>query len=89
MGKTNSPLTIWVDPQWMEHPKVKELSEKGHQIEDLLFHEPDAPHNDADRPDLILSPAAHAWDDTMWDYLEIALKAARKRKAPAKGKKKK
>ena len=89
MGKTNQPLTIWVEQEWLEHPKVKELREKGHSIEDLLFHEPDAPRSDAIQPDLILSRAAHAWDDTMWDYLEMALKAARKRKAPAKGKKKK
>jgi hypothetical protein len=35
-------------------------------------------------PDLILHPAAHQWNDQMWDYLDIALRAARKRRKEQK-----
>lgn len=81
MGKTNQKLTIWVTKEWLEHPRVKELEEKGHVIHDLMLA-------DATQPDLILTPAAHHWDDTMWDYLPVALKAARARRYPAKRSKK-
>lgn len=84
MGKTSQVLTIWVDERWRDHPKIKELREKGHVVCDLLFHEPDAPHQDADPPDLILAGAAHQWHDGMWDHLDTALKSARARKYPTK-----
>lgn len=75
MGKTNQKLTIHIPEAWKDHPKVVELREKGHVIEYLDEHEP---------ADLILAPAAHQWSDDMWDYLEVALKAARARKYPKK-----
>jgi hypothetical protein len=71
-GRTNNVLTILVAAQFREHPAVKELEAKGHQvisaIEDIAVF------------DLILSPNAHFWNDMMWDFLPAALTAARKRK---------
>jgi hypothetical protein len=78
VGKTNQPLIIWVDEEWWDHPKIKELAEKGHELYELLCHEPNAPPGPADMPDLILSRVSWRWNDKMWDYLEEALKEARK-----------
>ena len=92
MGTTHQPLIIWVHSKWKDRPEVKALTEKGHDVREALFHDPDAPHVEADDPDLILHPAAHWWDDAMFDkpaYLEAAMKAARKRKYGGKPKWKK
>jgi hypothetical protein len=59
-------LTILVDSEWMEHPQVKELVEKGHQV---MYTPP---------VDLILSKAAWNWSEHHWKYLDLALKEARK-----------
>lgn len=77
MGKTPEKLrlVIQVDADWFTHPQVEELKEKGHQVYVVGTKEfmPSPPH-------LILSRAAHAWDDKMWDLLDLPLKAARERK---------
>lgn len=69
---------IWVDPDWVMHPAIQELKAQGHDIRDReeLFTTPDAPCT----PDLILSRAAHGWDDTLWKLLPVALTAARARR---------
>lgn len=82
MGKTNQKLVIWVAEEWMDHPKVVELREKGHIVYRL-----DQNVLGTETPDLFLHPAAHAWGDSMWIYLENALKAARKRKYPPRKRK--
>jgi hypothetical protein len=71
MGKSPEKLrlTILVDHQWLEYPKILELKEKGH----LVLALESVPH-------LILHPNAHMWDDTMWPLLDLTLKAARARK---------
>lgn len=69
-GRTNRPLVIFVAPEWTEHPEIVKLREAGHTIEShSLAH-----------PDLILHPAAHKWDEHMWDYLPAALRMARAEK---------
>jgi hypothetical protein len=60
-------LTIWVDSAWRNHPEILALETKGYTIW--------APQ---EMPDLILSKAAWNWNDSMWGYLGIALKQARK-----------
>lgn len=80
-GKTNQPLVIWVAPEYLTSPPVESLRQQGHRIVECL-----PPHPETDpRPDLILHPAAHQWNDMMWDFLPAALTAARKRKKEAKG----
>ncbi len=67
---TNNPLTIHVDLEWDQHPSVIALREQGHTV-------------NAWEPlgvDLIMSTKAWNWNDSMWPYLDIALKAARKDK---------
>jgi hypothetical protein len=66
MGKTNSPLTIWLDESLSQLPEFQELIEKGHNI--IKFtHE----------ADLIFSPQAHYMTQPMIGYIEEALKRAR------------
>src|SRR5437667_9134702 len=67
---TNNPLTISVDIEWFEHPEVIALREAGHTIR----------IGDNECFDLILSKKAWNWNDSMWPYLDVALKAARKDK---------
>lgn len=71
MGKTPEKLRlhIRVDPEWLTHPKVIELIEKGHYVKTV-----------DDYPHLILSKSAHMWADDMWSLLPITLKVARARK---------
>ncbi len=76
-GRTNQPLVIWVDRQYVEHEKIAALREQGHKVIDI------APPGPGEQPDLILHPAAHFWNDMMWDFLPAALTAARKRKREA------
>ena len=62
-GKTNAPLTILIDWELREHPKILALIEQGHSVDTL-----------PNPPDLILSTRAWRWDEK---YLTLALKAAR------------
>ena len=73
MGKTSKPLVILVAVGWEKRPEVEALREKGHRVEMVSWP-------GLGEPDLILHPAAHAWDETMWPYLEVALKRARVRR---------
>lgn len=66
-----SKLEIWVDPAWKDHPKINELREKDHTIRSV-------DDIGLSRPDLILHPNAWRWDDTKWDFLDVALKEARR-----------
>jgi hypothetical protein len=77
VGKPNPVLTIWVDSEYERHPMIRELAAKGHTIFNMVAIGEDC---DPGVPDLILHPAAHYWDDNMWDYLPAALVAARKRR---------
>lgn len=81
MGKTQQPLTIWAPKEWRDKPEVQALIAKGHTVLDLDGH--------GVHVDLILHPAACAWDDSMWPMLEVTLKAARARRYPPKKEKKK
>lgn len=78
-GRTNQPLVIWVAPEYRDSPPVQSLRQQGHTVADMT-----RPEECSGRPDLILHPAAHQWNDFMWDYLSAALVAARKRKREAK-----
>ena len=71
-GKANPVLCLMVDARWLEHPKIQALIAQGHIV--AVFPEGDP------GPDLILHPAAHQWNDELWDYLDVALKAARARR---------
>ena len=67
---TNNPLTIHVDLEWDQHPSIIALREQGHTV-------------NAWEPlgvDLTISKKAWNWNDSMWPYLDVALKAARKDK---------
>ena len=59
-------LTILVSQEWLAHPQVLELAEKGHIIEAAPI------------ADLILAPYAWQWSDHSWKYIGAALKEARK-----------
>ena len=70
MGKTSQPLTILVAQEWLTHECIQKLADQGHTIQV------------APVADLILSPAAHWWDEKMFDakFLAVALRRARLRK---------
>ena len=72
-------MVIWIAEQWYHHEKIEELRAKGHHIQSVEMIAP---------PDLILHPNAWRWDDGKWDFLDVALKEARKGqpKRPAAGK---
>ena len=75
MGRTPTPLVIWVDPasrlDWAD------LLEKGHQVYYIPREGDDhVPPN----PDIIVSEAAHFWGPGMKPYREAALKRARTRR---------
>jgi hypothetical protein len=72
MGRTPTPLVIWVDPEFLDHEAVRGLADKGHAVVELP--------TTGGKPDLILSRAAWNWDEGQWPYLEVALRAARVRK---------
>lgn len=59
----------------MDHPKIKELAEKGHTITNM---------DEWHWMDLILHPRAWRWNDKMWDFLDEPLKRARAGKREAK-----
>ncbi len=88
-GRTNQPLLIWVAPAYAGHEKIETLREQGHRVVVMETDETAATFFGIGKlwsvgePDLILHPAAHFWNDMMWDFLPAALTAARKRKREA------
>jgi hypothetical protein len=58
-------MIIAIDLEWLDHPQVKEWRDKGHEIIVVQGW------------DIILSKKAWNWDDTRWQYAEVALKSAR------------
>lgn len=70
MGRTRRPLTIVVDPEWVDHPAVRALVAKGHTVVALQ-----------QQADLILSRVAHAWDEAWWEWLDVAVRGAQHRRA--------
>lgn len=84
-GRTNSPLVVWVAPEFRDLDAVNRLVQQGHRVVDMQHvYEYGLAGSEGGEPDLILHPAAHNWNDKMWDYLPAALTAARKRKKEAK-----
>lgn len=90
-GKTNDPLVVWVYHPWISHPKIGALHNAGHRIvavspEDgsLCWISPAPVDENPKPPDLILHPSAHQWNEELWDYLDVAIKAARARKRKAR-----
>ena len=74
MGRTPTPLVIWVDDKtW---PDWADLAEKGHQIHIIPREGVVAPP----APDLIVCEEAHFWGPGMKPYREAALKRARARR---------
>jgi len=71
-GKTNHSLNIYVAEQWRDHTQVKEWEAKGHLV--FIGH-------DFEGFDLILSPNAWQWNDSLWRYADVVIKEARKRKS--------
>lgn len=71
-------MIVYVDAQWEQHPELRKLRDAGHTVFPLDWPTPG--------PDLVLSSKVWNWNDTMWPYLSVALKAA-KRAAPPKPKK--
>lgn len=88
MGRTPKPLRIAVtDADLLEHPKLKALVEQGHDVRLLVVVNP-APAFEAhsmagEMPDLVLGRRAwYSDEEHITRYLELALKAARKRAYP-------
>ena len=78
-GRTSAPLVIGVAHQWITHDKVVELVNAGHHVFDL------SQCGDLiDQADLLLHPAAWRWDDSMWGYLDGAIKEARRTRRETK-----
>lgn len=75
---TTQPLVVWVAPEWETRPEIVALRGAGHSILTVAGGGVEGP------PDLILHPAAHLWNDMMWDFLPAAIATARKRKREAK-----
>jgi hypothetical protein len=101
-GKTSAPLRIWVWHSWIDRSEVGALHDQGHLLSAIgsgggLF--PISPGADptTQPPDLILHPAAHQWNEFMFQeeqrkdgtkyypYLDAAITAGRKRKRETKG----
>lgn len=61
-------LTVAVDTDWLQEPAIQELVNKGHTV--VPFVSTDF--------DLVLSAKAWNWNYSMWKYLDVALKGARK-----------
>lgn len=81
MGKAPaaSRLVIWAHPDFLDHPSITALVEKGHRVyaTDDLIPEGDCP------ADLILDPVAHVFRREWLDkkgLLDTAIKSARARK---------
>jgi hypothetical protein len=74
-GITTQPLVVVVAEQWFQHEAVLELMRQGHRV--VKFG---AGFRYLEEPDLLLHPAAHGWNDCMWEYLPAAITAARRRR---------
>lgn len=61
-------LTIAVDTDWLTEPAIQELTAKGYTVVSFV----------STGFDLVLSAKAWNWNASMWPYLDVALKAARK-----------
>lgn len=81
-GKTNQPLVIWIAPSLVgpPRPEIRTLIEQGHRVSYMYGSDTTWAESE---PDLILHPAAHQWNDELWDYLDVAIKAARARRRKA------
>lgn len=76
MGRTQKPLKILCFPPVDSWEEIGELREQGHRI--LLFDPLDM--------DLILGPRAWRMDEEHRQYLDLAIKEARKVRYPKGGK---
>jgi hypothetical protein len=75
-GQTNQPLSIAIPDAWIDRPEFAALAAKGHRLYALTAME---------NIDLILSPQAKCFDALVdGDYLDDAVKSARKRKKETK-----
>lgn len=85
-GRANPALVIWVASEWRRHSAIVALEDAGHVVLDIAEVSRFGAHwdNTLMTPDLILHPAAHGWNDEMWDYLKAALSAAHKRRKERK-----
>ena len=83
MGRTPVPLVIWVDSDWLTHPRIVALAAKGHTVVD--WYGDMMAGRVLPPPDLHLSRVGHWWSDDMWSYLDAALRRARERKRAASG----
>ena len=83
-GKANPSLVLWVWHPWISRPEIAALHDTGHRLAAIGSEGGLVDINGAEpntiAPDLILHPAAHQWNDELWDYLDVALKAARARR---------
>ena len=77
-GLANPALTIAVAEEFYDNPEILELMAQGHHVVKLL--------KIAYECDLLLGRNCHYYDETMADYLPVALTAARKRRKERKGK---
>ena len=70
MGRSPKPLTILVHHEFLEWDEIKRLQEQGHSI--TAWGESGY--------DLVLSPEAWRMTPDLRPYLDLAIKAARKKK---------
>lgn len=84
MGRTPKPLAILVHPALADKPEVKALADKGHQIVTGRSRDycPSCHHVGLEEYDLVLGPNCWRMDESMLDYLELAIKGARIVKYP-------
>lgn len=78
-GKTNQPLVFVVPPEWLGTPLFNDLKEKGHTILTLP--------PECIKADVVFGINCHMMTEDMMlqkGILDVALRAARKRKKAAK-----
>lgn len=73
-GVTNQPLYIVLADELYDHPEALKWMEAGHRVVKWSRMAP------TPAPDIILHPAAHAWNNDMWDYGDAVLTKARANK---------
>ena len=86
MGKSpvNKRLELWVDDDMLDEPAIVELIEKGHVVRGITT---EFAVKYGTMPDVIFSCSAHQWTPEMFNVkglLDVAIKAARKRKGDTK-----
>jgi len=74
-GRTTKLLKILVDSSLADHPAIRELGAKGHEVWEV-----GSTFFDADRADLILGPKCWRMTPELIKYLGAAIKAAREAK---------